>query len=114
MIARDRTYSAEITVPNGGTNTSIVDARGHILVAVSTPAVLTSTTATVQVSLDEGATWLAATDSDGSPITLTLAASRYVAVPVASLPAVNGYLRLVLGSAEAAARTLHLHLRPLD
>ena len=114
MIARDRTYSTEITVPNGGTKSSIVDGRGHILVAISTPASLTSTTATVQVSLDGGTTWLAATDPDGSPITITLAASRYIAVPVATMPAVNGMLRLVLGSAEAAARSLHAHFRPLD
>lgn len=104
---------AEVTAAAGATHTSNIDCRGFALVAVATPAALTSTTGALQTSLDGGLTWLPVYDREGSAITLALAASRYIALSPAEVAGL-GLARLSLGTAEAAERTITFVVRKLS
>lgn len=110
--APDPVDLVEVTVQAGSATSSTVDLRGFCLVGVATPAVLTSTSATIRTSLDGGATWLPVYNRDGDPISLALGSSRYVAISPAEIPGL-GPMRLVLGLSEPSARTLRLAVRKL-
>lgn len=110
--APDPVDYVEVTAASGATTSSQLDLRGFCLVGVATPAALTSTSATIQTSPDGGTTWLPVHNREGDAITIALGASRYVALSPAEMPGL-GVVRLLLGSAEQAARTIVLAVRKL-
>lgn len=110
--AQDSVRTLELAIASGAATSQAVDLRGHVPIALTTPAALTSTSAELQASLDDGATWLPVYDRSGNKYSAALAANRWVAIPpgdIAGLPLV----RLVTNSNEAAARTLKLVCRAL-
>jgi hypothetical protein len=77
--------------------------------AIITPAALTGTALSFQVSYD-GTTYTALYATGGTAISYTVAASRVIPLD----PAIFGafpYLKIVSGSAEAAARTFTIIIR---
>jgi hypothetical protein len=112
MIAADPIYTLESIVPNAGTESSMTQLSGHVLIGVAVPAAITSTTAELQTSADAGATWLPIYDREGNKYTLALGASRYIALPPGDIAGLHN-VRLKVGSSEAAARTFTLLLRKL-
>ena len=88
------------------------DVKGHVPVGIITPPALTSPSAEVQASIRCGRTYVAVYGRDGTKYSLTPTASRSVAIPPGDIAGLHE-LRLVVGTAEAAARTLQLVCRSL-
>jgi hypothetical protein len=103
-IAKDGTASQWVHI---GTDT---DCNG--LVAICTPAELTSATMTIGVSLD-GSAALTHTDYTGASATITVAANRYIALDPA-LYAGMPFIKLTVGSEEGAAREFTLIVREVS
>lgn len=94
----------DVTIANGGTNSTMVNATGYQFFSIFVPAAFTGTTLTFQVSND-GGSFVGLRDLTGTAKTaLTVAAGQAYACPdeLKYFP----YFRVVSGSAEAAARTL--------
>jgi hypothetical protein len=101
-----------VTIANGetvSTATSSLFLAGGIAGAIITPAALTGTALSFQVSYD-GVTFTPLYATGGTTISYTVAASRVIPLD----PAVFGafpYIKLVSGSAEGAARTFTVIVR---
>lgn len=98
----------ELTIPSGGTQSSAAPIGYGQLIALIWPATMTSTTATIQTSADDGGTWhtvrtVAGTANYEIPIT----ASAHQPLEPTVVYSIGGLLmRVVVGSAEGAARTV--------
>ena len=79
------------------------------LTSIVTPAALTSTTLTIQVSLD-GSTALTLYDFTGATFSIPCVANAWIALDPALFLAFP-WVRIVTGSAEAAARSFTLVVR---
>lgn len=101
----------DVSVANAGTTSQAIDIGELVPVGLITPSALTSVSATFQVSLD-GSTYATLRLDDGSAYTVTVAASYHQQLDYQHFLGFK-YLKVVLGSAEAAARTLKLLLRPM-
>lgn len=95
-----------VTVANGGTTTGNINLNGFGMVGVIFPSALTSTSMTFQGSQD-GTTFTALYNTDGNALTATVAASRILLFTPGDFVGIN-YVRLVLGSAEGAERSLQV------
>ncbi len=99
-----------VTVANGGTESTWLNVGANVsdraVVGIVTPSALTSTTLSIQVSLD-GTNALTHYDFTGLAFTIPCGASRWISLDPA-LFAGFPFMRLVMGSAEAAARTITL------
>lgn len=104
------------TIANGQTVGAVVDLRGQRLVGIKTPADLTGTTLTWQVSEAVDGTFYAAyhlsTLAVTATVLTTVADDKYIALPFDKAPA-NCFLKLVSGSAEGADRTFYLFTEPV-
>jgi hypothetical protein len=102
------------TVANGATDSGWIhigtDMDCNGLVAIVTPAALTSTSLTIKASIDGGVTDLAHYDYSGSTFTIPCAADRWIAVDPALFAGIP-FIQIVMGSAEGAARSLTLIVR---
>lgn len=113
MIPADPVFSTVVTIASGATQSSAAEAKGFGLVGIITPAALTSTTTGLELSVDDGATWLPIKNADGDSIAIALGTSRYVTLSLADMPGLPGQIRLAAGSAEGADRSLTLFFRQL-
>ena len=106
----------DVPVANGATNSGWInigsDKDCNGVVAIVTPSALTSTTLTIQASVD-GSTALSHYDFTGSAYTVPCGTNRWIALDPALLAGIP-YIRLVMGSAEGAARTLQLVVREIS
>lgn len=103
-----------VTVASGGTQSGAVNILTDVspfygLVGIVTPDTLTSTTLTIQPSLD-GTTFLTHADYSGVSYTIPIGTNRWIALDPA-LFAGFPWVRIVTGSAEDAARTFTLVVR---
>jgi hypothetical protein len=114
MIPADPIFSTVVTIANGAAVSSAAEANGFGLVGIATPAALTSTTAGLELSFNEGATWLPVRNSLGQSVSIALGTSRYIALSIADMPGLPGLIRLTTGSNEAAGRSITLFLRQLN
>lgn len=92
-----------------GTNGSKVNVLvpSEPIVAVETPAELTSTAIKFEYSPDDGTTWKKVYN-EGTEYSLTVAASRFIVVNSAVFRSLN-CVRPVAQSSEAAARVIKFH-----
>lgn len=111
MIAADPVYTLEAIVPNGGTESNLVELNGHALIGVATPGALTSTTGELQTSIASGS-FLPVYDREDTKYTLALGTNRYIALPPGDIAGLHN-VRLKVGSAEGADRTFKLLVRKL-
>lgn len=97
------------TVASSGTTTPAFDISDVSFGGWQTPAALTSTSATYVTAMTEGGTYTTLKDSTGATITQTVAASGSYPLP----PELFGFawMKIVLGSAEAADRALSVYLK---
>jgi len=104
------------TVASGGTTTgwiNILNDNGPMgFTSIITPATLTSTSLTVQVSLD-GSTALTLYDYTGLTFTIPCVANAWIALDPALFLGFP-WVRVVMGSAEAAERSLKLVVREIS
>ena len=93
-----------ITIANGGTVSTIFDARSYAMFGVIIPAAFTSTSIGFKVGDSEAATFQDLYDSTGTKVSVTVAPGNSYDLPtaLASWP----FFKIVSGSAEGAARTL--------
>lgn len=103
-----------LTIANGQTASSSVRCDGAVPVAVLWPVAMTSTAATLQVSVD-GAAWKTVQKLDGSgDYSITVGANEYQPIDPAVVAGCAGlHVRLVVGSAEGGARSIELVRRPV-
>ena len=105
------------TIANGQTVGAAVDLRGQRLVAIKTPAALTGVTLTFQCAETADATFVAAsylsTLAATATVITSVAANQHITLPDDKAPA-NCFVKLVSGSAEAAARTFTLYTEPVS
>jgi hypothetical protein len=98
-------------IANGATVSTIeIDLSGRHVVGLMMPTAWTTADIAFDLSLDSGANWYPIHDKDGAEIKLTVAASRYVAIPPALLPGL-GRIRLRSSQAQGAERSLTLIVR---
>jgi len=85
-----------------------VPLRGRMVVGFRMPAAFTGTTITFTGSEEFAGTYAAIYDSDGNAISATVAASRFIGLSGSEADAVAAapFIKLVSGSAEAAARSI--------
>jgi hypothetical protein len=101
------------TVAASGTTSGwiniLADVAPNGLTSIVTPSALTSTSLTIQVSLD-GSTALTLYDFTGSTFTIPCVANAWIALDPALFLAFP-WVRIVTGSSEAAARDFKLVIR---
>lgn len=100
------------TVANGQTVSSWVRLDGLRVVGIVLPAVITSTSAQFECAFDDGfgerltpGTALDVVSTAGTDMSITFVASDYVVIDDSALSGAP-FLRLVMGSAEGAAREI--------
>lgn len=99
------------TIASGATDSDGVLLGIGALCGIVTPAAFTGVTLALHVSAD-GTTFAALYDTAGAAVSVTVAPSRHVYIdPV--LTAGWPYVRVVSGTAEAAARSVTLLVRPV-
>lgn len=110
-FAPDKIVYKTVTIASAGTTSAALDIGGYTIVGMSLPAALTSTAATFHVSSTIAGTYVPVFNTSGA-LSYTVAASRYV---LASPNDTYGlrFIKLVVGSAEAAERSIILHLRAM-
>ena len=93
-----------LTVAQSAQTSDAIQLNGFGIVGVEMPSALTSTTMTFTGSQD-GVTYSALYNTSGSQLSVTVAASRIILFTPGDLIGVN-YIKLVMGTAEAAARSI--------
>ena len=104
-----------VTIPNGTAVTSVIDTMGFPLAGVLMPSAWTAANLTMDAAPDAAANVAAVYDDAGTEVTLTAAASRFIAVSPSKLSGVQ-FLRMRSGTAgtpvnQGADRALVLVLR---
>lgn len=110
-----------VTIANGQTDSSIIDARGYGWGVIEMPAAFTGTTLafkgictpnTSDLSASSttvtGATFKSIYDETGTIYSVTAGTNRIIAIPAYVLCC--PFFKIVSGSAEGAARTLYVTL----
>jgi len=108
-FTQDMIENTDLTVLISTAITNALDLRGKVLVGLIMPATLTSTTITFTGSQDN-VTFLAMTNTSGTALSATVAASKHVCIVPADFASVR-YLKLAMGTTEVAARTITAVMR---
>lgn len=108
----DLYYTTTTVVPNAGTVSPEVDLRGYTLVGIFFPAALAGTTVAFQTAPVSGGTFVGIVDGAGADVSKTVAASKFLPTDPTTFSGIR-FLKLVLGAAQTADRTLTLVLRPI-
>lgn len=107
----NQTVTDTVTIANGTTTSPAVDLGSGTLMHLITPAALTGTAITFQVSVD-GTTFVALNDDAGAAVSLTVAANKCVSTGAKRIHLTGiRYLKLVSGSTEAADRVITLAVK---
>jgi hypothetical protein len=104
-------YYTTTTIASSGTTSTAIDLYGYSLVGIVTPAALTGTSFTIKGSVDNS-TYVDMYDTAGTQLSITAAASRFIAIAPQDFTSVR-YIKLVSGSSEGAERTITLAIRKL-
>jgi hypothetical protein len=107
----DNIHGIDVVIAADGTTSASVGLSGRALVAIETPGALTSVSLTFLAA--QGTTFVPIYSDAGSAYSVTVAASRHILIDPAKLVGVTN-LKVVMGSAEAAERTLTLITREID
>jgi hypothetical protein len=104
----------KVSIASGATKSDAVDIRGYAITAIEMPSAFTGTAITLEAARAREGTYKQVTDDGGTAVSLTVAASKVVALAAADSASLRGlpFIKLVSGSAEAAAREVWLYLIP--
>ena len=107
-----RASSTTVTIASSGTTSQAIDVGEWLIAGIVTPAALTGVAFTFTGALTESGTYRPLVDSTGAAISVTVSADDHVLIEPQTFAGVS-WIKLVSGSAEAAAReiTLVLHKR---
>jgi hypothetical protein len=102
--------SQSANIASGGTTSQALRVGGKFIVGLITPAALTGTTITFTGCDTATGTFVPIYDSDGTAVSVAVAASRGYGLSGAEADALAPfpYIKLVSGSAEGAARVVKL------
>lgn len=97
-----------VTIANGGTTSAAIPVQRRMVLGLRTPATLTSSAMTFLGSEAFDGTFAAIYDSDGTQISVAVAASRSIGLHGSEADAVSAwpFIKLVFGSAEGGARDI--------
>lgn len=97
-------------IPNAGTTSGVLHLGDNMLVGLILPGTLTSSTITFEASDKQDGTFVPVYESDGTQVSVTVAASRAVGLTAAQADAMCAWesIKIVTGSAEAAERIIIL------
>jgi hypothetical protein len=109
--------TGQVTIASGASLSDAAFLGGLALHGIVMPAAWTVAGLTFQVSFDQGATWVEMTTSAGSAVSLTVAASQFIAVDPVLWRAVAA-IKVRSGTSgapvnQAADRVLTLVCRPI-
>lgn len=106
-----KTFSGSFTVANGAAVSSSIDTKNRSIGAITTPAALTNTSWTLEMS-EDNTTWFPVYKDDGTQYTITVSASqaRFINLDYFSTNCMR-YVRLKASGNEGGARTFRYHLR---
>lgn len=102
--------SKQATIAISETESDVIPLKGFSLVGIKTPDALTGTALTFLACDTEDGTFLPLIATTGSALSITVTTDKYYAVDPLQFHGV-GFLKIVSGSAEAAARTLICSLK---
>ncbi|WP_020469718.1 hypothetical protein [Zavarzinella formosa] len=109
---QSRLCQTTVTIASSGTASGEADLGGTTLVGVMLPAALTGTTLTFTAAAIAGGTSNPVTGSNGSALSFTVAANKYLAIDPALFHGIQ-FIKAVSGSAEGASRDLILFSKAL-
>jgi hypothetical protein len=111
MQLRESIRTATIAI-NGQTSNAI-PLRGRMVVGMRIPSAFTGTTITFTASEVYDGTYAAVYDSDNNQVSVAVGVSRFIGLNGAEADAVSAapFVKLVSGSAEAAAREVEVVLK---
>jgi len=101
--------TTSLTVASGQTTSNAIDCNGQGIVGVIMPSDLTSTALTYTGSQDNS-TFTALYNTSGTQLAVTCAASRIILFTPGDLIGLQ-YIKLVMGTAEGADRTIQVITR---
>lgn len=104
------TYGKTVLI-NGSATSAEVDLEGGTLVGVFCPASISSTSFTFTCATAAGGTFVTLQSPGGTDYTVTIASSKYIALPATVFAGVR-FMKLV-GSASETAKTFTLAVRPV-
>lgn len=93
-------------ISSGQTTSAVVDISGYSSVLMALPAAMTGTTISFQVSDTRAGTFQSLYDSSNTLISISITASRTIALPFEV--GMANFIKLVSGSSEGADRTITL------
>lgn len=101
--------ASSVTIANGGTDSSAFQVEG-VFFALGMPAAFTGTAMKFKASSTADGTFTIVKDDGGTDVSITVGTSRWIGLQqaVREKLAAFRYLKLVSGSAEAAARTIEV------
>jgi len=99
-----------VTVAESATASSTISCGGLSLVGLLLPATLSSTTISFKASIDNTNFYPVYNSDTGDEITYTVAEGQYMAIDPKYFQGIQ-YLQLVMGTEEAAARTIIASLK---
>jgi hypothetical protein len=101
----------DTSIASGQTASGVIDLAGTTLCGIHLPSAFTGTSVTFQAAPTAGGTFQTVQRS-GADFSLPVAAARYIGLNPSDFAGVQ-FLKIISGSAEAAARTLTLAVRPV-
>jgi hypothetical protein len=104
VISQGYLVQAPIPIPSASATSAPITTHGLNLVGLQMPSSLTSTSITFAVSSTLNGTYVPLYNSSGQ-VSYTVAASRYISINPSDFNGVY-YFEVIMGSTEAAARTL--------
>ncbi len=107
-------YDLTATIASGQTESAALDLNGLELVGFFIPSTFDGTTLSLSTAPAADGIYVAVQDGDGSDFSLTVAASKYVAVSSLGVTAGLQYVKLVAGTTQSTTDTvITLALRPV-
>jgi hypothetical protein len=100
----------DVVIANGATDSDEIRIGDYVITGIRIPAAITSATLTFEGAGQNGGTYAPIYDSDGNQVSVAIAVSRSIGLSAAELDAVSAWpwIKIIMGSAEGAARTLEL------
>jgi hypothetical protein len=102
-----------VNIANGATDSEAISIGDYLVAGIQTPGALTSATLTFHASTTLDGTYAPVYDSDGNAVSVAIGTSRAVGLSGAEADALAPwpFVKVVMGSAEGAARVLLLALK---
>lgn len=99
-------YAEDVAIASSGTTSAEIDLDNRVITSIQIPAAITSTTLAIHASTATGGTFTVVR-INGTDHSEAVAASKIISINPANFWGYR-YIKIVMGSAEGAARTLKI------